>query len=150
MTRYTSIHLQRTHLSLLLTAIVSTSQTPLLLSLPSPILHPIIDSLLAEKASKQVDTHSTPSYHKLLASFRIARNDFRGAASTLLERLVRVKNNGQEGKEEYLALMNVLACVGEEEGWVFGEEDGKRRVVRLGEVRKGYQDLVSLPPFLVF
>ena len=47
-------------------------------------------------------------------------------------------------KEEYLAVMNLLACVSEKEGWVFGEREGKRRVVRLGEVRREYQDLVSL------
>ena len=55
---------------------------------------------------------------------------------------------GEEGEEvlgEWLGVVNLMACVGEGEAWVLSggeeEEGGKRRkVVTIGDVRRGYQE----------
>ncbi len=136
-----------------------------LITLPfPPQLHEPINILLGQ--------HKNP---KILASWRLQHNDFRGAAAALLP-LLRAAQARQEeshsslrvrfGKdarhdeaveESYLTIINLLACAGEEAGWVLsgGSGDGdevmggtegaragngeKRRVVTLDDLRGGYQ-----------
>lgn len=54
-----------------------------------------------------------------------------------------MRSGGEGLLDEYLVLINVLACVGEGQAWVLAAEEGaekKRRVVTLEEVRGAYQE----------
>lgn len=105
-------------------------------------------------------------FHKILYAWRLRRGDLRGAAAVLVERLeareaqpVRKRAFGAKDEakgvlEEYLIAINALGLVGEDGGWVLvggadGEESvqaseekrerGMRKVVRLEDLRRGYQ-----------
>ncbi|KAL6717947.1 hypothetical protein ACLMJK_004032 [Lecanora helva] len=120
---------------------------PQLLSLPfPPTLHAQIDTILSSPSTK-----CSP---KILASWRLHHNDPRGAAAALLPSLLqegknkRGKADGGGGKlaNEYLAVINLLACAGGENGWVLsrdGGEGGKRGLVTIGDVRGGYQGMLD-------
>jgi len=126
------------------------------------------DTILLSLAEKQLSASSSAGARawNSLYAFRIARDDFRGAAQALWSRLQRLKSQGEkvndptsreseEMRRCWLALINVLACVGEKEAWVFGEgpvekiqgslggtifERKERKVITLEDVRKGYQE----------
>ena len=114
---------------------------PQLLSLPFPSkLHSQIDDVLS----------STKSAQKVLSAWRLHHDDFRGAAAALLPPLqasqAKVKRNNVDGLEDdYLTVINLLACAGKENGWVLSHDvyakgvKGKRRVITLADVRAGYQ-----------
>ena len=119
---------------------------PQLLSLPfPPNLHAQIDALLSSPKSK-----ATP---KILAAWRLHQNDFRGAAAALLSPLqaaqAKVKRGVDGLEDDFLAVINFLACAGKDDGWVLGAGGdgkagggggkGKRRVVTVGDVRGLYQ-----------
>lgn len=91
-----------------------------------------------------------PQYHQLLYTWAIHNTDFRLAAEILFERLQLLK--ASEGVfapenetlvEAYLALINCLACLGREDGWVLADGGktggGGRRIVTLEDVRREYQ-----------
>ena len=114
--------------------------TPQLFSLPIPSsLHSQIDDILS--ASK-----SPP---KVLSAWRLHHDDFRGAAAALLPSLqasqAKVKRNGDGLEDDYLMVINLLACAGKDNGWVLSHDvdkkgvKGKRRVFTLADVRAGYQ-----------
>ena len=97
----------------------------------------------------------TPQYHQVLYTWRIHKNDFRGAAEILQERLQKLKQttakvfepDDETLVEAYLVLINTLACLGKEEAWVLADPitalDGlrteSRRIVTLQDVRRDYQ-----------
>lgn len=112
---------------------------PQLLSLPFPAtLHEQIDVLLVEQKKP-----------KILAAWRLHRQDFRGAAAALLPPLQAAQaraKRGDDGLEnQYLTVINLLACAGEGNGWVLSEDPvcgggkGKRRIVEVKDVRARYQ-----------
>lgn len=158
--RYTDSALQSAALAQLISTMIAHDASPQFLRFPFPGLANAVDAILEEKAHKTLDVHAGPAWHKILYAWRLRRGDFRGAAAVLFERLQRLQRNsssrsahgagvhsqqhGSEGLlDEYLVLMNVLACVGEGQAWVLaGAEEGgkKRRVVTLEEVRRGYQE----------
>ncbi|KAI9711627.1 MAG: hypothetical protein M1812_007150 [Candelaria pacifica] len=157
MTQYTDITLQTSALSTLLTRMISQNATQHLLSLPFVGLHSTVDMIISSLSTKVLSLTSGPQYHKVLYSWRISRGDYRGAAEVLLERLQHLHSFTQRGKgteqenealqKEYLALMNLLACVEPAQAWILakgsGKEEGqqgkKRKVVTLDDVRRGYQ-----------
>ncbi len=149
-----------------------------LLSLPfPPLLIPQIDSFLTHRSSQpSLSSSSSKDAAPLLASFRLNHHDFRGAAAALWQHLQCARDNktaranlGDRGIEEcYLAIINLLACAGEDEAWLFSggdEGDGagaggggggggsgggivaggsgkagkKRTVITLADVRKSWQ-----------
>jgi len=123
-----------------MSAILTTPNAlPQLLSLPfPPNLHSQIDSILSSPKSK-----ATP---KILAAWRLHHNDFRGAAAALLSPLqaaqAKVKRSADGLEDDYLAVVNLLACAGKDNGWVLSADasgKAKRRVVTIGDVRGGYQ-----------
>lgn len=157
--RYTDSALQSAALAQLISTMIADNASSQLLRFPFPGLANAVDAILEEKAHKALDVHAGPAWHKILYAWRLQRGDFRGAAAVLFERLQRLQRNssrsahgagvysqqhGSDGLlDEYLVLMNVLACVGEGQAWVLAaaEEGGKkRRVVTLEEVRRGYQE----------
>ncbi|SLM35622.1 nuclear pore complex protein an-nup120 [Lasallia pustulata] len=149
--RYTDSALQSAALAQLISTMIAQDAASQLLRLPFPGLAAAVDAILEEKAHKTLDVHAGPAFHKILYAWRLRRGDFRGAAAVLFERLQRLRRSGpremRSGGEglldEYLVLINVLACVGEGQAWVLAAEEGaekKRRVVTLEEVRGAYQE----------
>lgn len=122
-------------------AIMSTPNAlPQLLALPFPInLLEKIDALLVEQRKPNI-----------LAAWRLHHQDFRGAAAALLPPLQAAQaraKRGDDGLEnQYLAVINLLACAGEGNGWVLSEDVNggkemkrKRNIVEVGDVRALYQ-----------
>lgn len=73
---------------------IAASHTPHLLRLPfanDPALLHHLDSTLASLAAKTIDLEHGPRYHTALYAWRLARNDFRGAAAVLHQRLQRLQ-----------------------------------------------------------
>lgn len=117
---------------------------PQLLSLPfPPSLHAQIDEILSSAKSK-----ASP---KILSAWRLHHNDYRGAAAALLPPLqaaqTKAKRSADGLENEYLAVINLLACAGEENGWVLSQDvskagtggKAKRKVITIGDVRGQYQ-----------
>lgn len=136
-----------------ITKILSSPQTAEnLLTLPfPPRLYDAIDQTIAAQ---------TPSRLKILASWRMRHNDFRGAAAALLRSLNRPQKNlnpnnhfntnggksaaaaSAEGEHEanYLTITNLLACAGKGEDWMLSTDHssggaGKRQLVTLQDLR---------------
>ncbi|CAI4217106.1 unnamed protein product [Parascedosporium putredinis] len=134
-----------------------------LTSLPFTGLTTAVDKILASRCQNSADmAHGVP-YHQIHYSWRISRNDYRGAASVLLDRIRNLQAAGEGDKfvgedildtpvtRHYLLLINALSCVDPKQAWIFSDESddtqsyntskkGKRKVVTLADVRKQYQD----------
>ncbi|MCJ1388605.1 hypothetical protein MMC18_001452 [Xylographa bjoerkii] len=161
--RYSDRALQHNALRSLIDEMAAHGYVDDLLALPFTSLKVEVDTILAEHARRELLTPSendTP-YYKILYAWRLRYGDFRGAAAVLVERLESREgqrdrqgagNMGGEVLAEYLLAINALGMAGEEEGWVLvggdGEqgrgkvtagESGKRKVLRLQDVRRGYQ-----------
>lgn len=131
----------------------------------------VVDDTLHDLAIKQtsipdaIDTcplrpHAI-DYMKLLYTYRLQHNNFRGAVSILLERLSLIKRTGRarsdpqatELRHAYLLLINTLASVAPEDAYVLSEvpvsetsgAGGKQRriVVTLEDLRRDYQALLD-------
>ncbi|KAJ2987504.1 hypothetical protein NUW58_g4468 [Xylaria curta] len=137
-----------------------------LMQLPFPGLQGAVDEILARKCQDTVDVVTGVPYHQILYSWRIKRNDYRGAAAILLDRIQKLRQLGEGDQftsedvldtvitRQYLMLINVLSCVEQKQAWVTAEafprpptgtgkgtpDGGKRRVVTLADIRKEYQD----------
>lgn len=134
-----------------------------LTTLPFPGLQEDIDEILAQRCKTTMDVLNGIPYHQILYSWRINHNDYRGAASILLDRIHKLKHAGEGDKfigedmldtpvtKQYLLLINALSCVDAKQAWIFSEElpspnarepssEGKRAVVTLADLRKQYQD----------
>ncbi|KAG6002134.1 hypothetical protein E4U21_003431 [Claviceps maximensis] len=133
-----------------------------LISLPFPGLQQDVDDILAAKCRNTTDVVQGFPYHQVLYSWRIKRNNYRGAASVLLDRIQKLKLAGEGDKitgedvfdtpvtRQYLLLINALTCVDAKQAWIFdegspalrrdGEDASKRKVVSLADIRKQYQD----------
>ncbi|KAI2635207.1 nucleoporin Nup120/160-domain-containing protein [Xylaria nigripes] len=135
-----------------------------LVQLSFPGLQNSVDEILALKCRETIDVVTGVPYHQILYSWRIKRNDYRGAAATLLDRIHKLRSMGEGDQitgedvldtvitRQYLMLINVLSCVEEKQAWITTEEfphpaiakgisgNGKRKVVTLADIRKEYQD----------
>lgn len=129
-----------------------------LTTLPFGSLSPAVDDILAQKCRTVSDVARGVPYHQILYSWRISRNDYRGAAAVLLDRIQKLKAAGEGDKligedvldtpvtRHYLMLINALSCVDPKQAWVFSEgfnmegKVEKRKVVTLADVRRGYQE----------
>ncbi|KAI0205048.1 hypothetical protein F4808DRAFT_321101 [Astrocystis sublimbata] len=136
-----------------------------LMQLPFPGLEGAVDEILAHRCRDTMDVITGVPYHQILYSWRIKRNDYRGAAAILLDRIQKLRQLGQGDSftsddvldtvitRQYLMLINVLSCVEQKQAWVTTEEvliptasaekgvvTGKRKVVTLADIRKEYQD----------
>jgi hypothetical protein len=143
---------------------VSQQQAAQLLSYPFVGLTDNVDSILTSLCQKTLNLTSGPRYHEILYSFRIARNDFRGAASILHERLQRLKTTSSKHHDPadnsltqcYLMIINTLSSVSKEDAYILADqkvESGgppqwgigqgkkllKRQIVTLDSLRKEYQ-----------
>ncbi|MBE3041290.1 hypothetical protein IMZ48_01630 [Candidatus Bathyarchaeota archaeon] len=130
-----------------------------LAALPFASLSTAVGEILELKSRGSVDVGRGVPYHQILYSWRISRNDYRGASSVLLDRIHKLKAAGEGDRligedvldtpvtRHYLLLINALSCVDPKQAWVFSEpqakEGGKkekRKVVTLADVRTGYQE----------
>jgi DNA repair protein RAD51/nuclear pore complex protein Nup160 len=146
---------------------IDQSAIPHLLSLPFLGLAPEVDALLLSLCHKTLNLASGPPYHQILYAFRIQRNDYRGAASILHDRLQRLKSSSSQVHDPadeslaqcYLMIINTLENVGRDDAYIlaerrldsvsvqgasgFGIGKGKllrkREVVTLEMLRKEYQ-----------
>lgn len=143
---------------------VGQSQAAALLKFPFIGLSDEVDSILSSLCHKTLNMASGAPYHQILYSFRISRNNFRGAASILYERLQRLKTTSSKFQDpandslvqSYLMIINTLSSVNKEDAYILAEqkidESGppqwglgkakkllKRQIVTLDTLRKEYQ-----------
>ena len=178
LTRYSDVALQRSALSFLITTILASSgpgTTGLkqILHFPTslvPNLASYVDETLVSLARKQTSfnsilddddnnkhntkwTDTTPDYQRILQAYRIAQNDYRGAAEIAyrnVQRLRQARENpsshltlaknkeavddpkslveeddpeSQEIRHELLSLINLLACVDKSEAYILVEKE---------------------------
>ncbi|QPC66902.1 hypothetical protein HYE67_009133 [Fusarium culmorum] len=131
-----------------------------LVSMPFPGLQQEVDDILSQKTKATLDIIEDFPYHQVLYSWRIKHNNYRGAASVVLDRIHKLRSAG-EGDEatgedildtpvtrQYLLLINALSCVDSKQAWIYDETPAgygqkdvvKRKVVSLADIRKQYQD----------
>lgn len=135
-----------------------------LVNLTFPGLQGAVDDILAQHCQDAVDVITGVPYHQILYAWRIKRNDYRGAAAILLDRIQKLRQLGEGDQvtgedildtavtRQYLMLINVLSCVEQKQAWITiesparsskvgsGSDLAKRRVVTLADIRKEYQD----------
>jgi hypothetical protein len=151
-------------LQALMTSMISQQQAAQLLKLPFVGLADDVDTILSSLCQKTLNLSSGPPYHQILYSFRISRNNFRGAASILHERLQRLKSTSSKHHDPadeslmqcYLMIINTLSSVSKEDAYILADQkiDGtgppqwgigqgkkllKRQIITLDTLRKEYQ-----------
>ncbi|KAH7095488.1 nucleoporin Nup120/160-domain-containing protein [Paraphoma chrysanthemicola] len=164
MVRHSDAALKHSSLQTLVTTMISQQQTTRLLKLPFVGLADDVDGILSSLCQKTLNLTSGPPYHQILYSFRIARGNFRGAASILHERLQRLKTTSSKHHDPadqslaqcYLMIINTLSSVSKEDAYILAEQrvDGtgppqwgigqgkkllKRQIITLDTLRKEYQ-----------
>ncbi|CAK7564017.1 MAG: hypothetical protein SEPTF4163_001900 [Sporothrix epigloea] len=146
-----AIALQRSGLRHLVEKMSETGHVATLLALPFPSsLHDVVDDVLEQKCrNTKAIVRGTP-WHHVLYSWRIAHNDYRGAASVLLDQLQKLQEAGEGDKflaskpfdspgapegdhfgmddvldtpvtRQYLLLINTLSCVEPKQAWIYTE-----------------------------
>jgi len=164
--RYTDAALRKNALKRMVNKMVEGGYVDELLGLPWAGLRHEIDDILAEHAKNEGDAAglsgmNAAPYYRILYAWRVRQGDMRGAAGVLVERLEGRRERGRRKfggavkdanatLEDYLVAINAFVAGGggeeEEEAWVLvggsegGKEGGKRKVVRLKDVRRGYQE----------
>lgn len=101
-----------------------------------PQIATTIDQHLASLAKKQSATpssgwlsNSTTDYLSILHALRLSRNDYRGAMSTLFDRLRIIQKSGRARSDPQatslrhalLALINAMTCVSEDEAFIVAD-----------------------------
>ncbi|KAI9727028.1 MAG: hypothetical protein M1834_008554 [Cirrosporium novae-zelandiae] len=140
--------LQKSCLTSLITHTVTHNATSELLALPfaNEILNHHVDTTLEGLAKKVLDLDAAPEWHRVLASYRIKRGDFRGAAEVIWDRLQRLpvlggkrrrsvgtkrrirgntdqdQNPEEEVLREYRTIINLLSLVSKDQAWIFAED----------------------------
>ncbi|KAJ4349291.1 hypothetical protein N0V95_004721 [Ascochyta clinopodiicola] len=164
MTRHSDAALKHSSLQTLIVSMIGQSQATALLKFPFVGLADEVDSLLSSLCHKTLNLASGPPYHQILYSFRISRNNLRGAASIMHERLQRLKTTSSKVHDPaddsliqcYLTIINTLSSVNKQDAYILAEqkmdESGppqwglgkakkllKRQIVTLDSLRKEYQ-----------
>ncbi|KZF22285.1 hypothetical protein L228DRAFT_230660 [Xylona heveae TC161] len=155
--RYTDTALQKSALTTLITSMIAQSRIPQLLRLPFTDLQPQVDAILSSLCQKTLNIATGPPYHQILYAYRLSRNDFRGAATIMHERLQRLRTSSSTHSEvqneavaqTFLTLINLLSSVDPKHAWILAEPSvnvnmgrsgvAKRKIVTLSDVRKEYQ-----------
>jgi hypothetical protein len=155
---------KQSDLQTLITSMIAQSRTTEFLTFPFVGLTDAVDTILTSLCQKTLNLASGPPYHQILYSFRISRNNFRGAASILHERLQRLKTTSSKIHDPadesltqcYLMIINTLSSVSKEDAYILAEQriEGngppqwgigqgkkllKRQIITLDTLRKEYQ-----------
>lgn len=125
--------MQKSYLRRLIERMCESGQNAELIHLPFSGLQTQVDDMLLEKAKATKDIIDGVPYHQILYAWRISHNDYRGAATVLLDRLQRLRLAG-EGDDtvagdaldtlvtrQYLLLINALSCVDPKEAYILEE-----------------------------
>ncbi|KAI6246010.1 Nucleoporin [Erysiphe necator] len=164
LTRFTNPTLQTTYLRTLIIKMCETSNASYLIEFPFVGMQDKVDGILSQKCQNTMDILSGISYHKILYAWRIKQNNFRGAASILLNRLYRLRKLGSADQiieshqletpitQQYISLINTLCCVDPKQAWILqeientenqssmiNEQSPKRQVITLSDLRNNYQ-----------
>lgn len=155
--------LQHSCLKILIERMCETAQTSELISLPFSGLQQEVDDILDGKCKATREVIRGTPYHKILYSWRITHNDYRGAAVVLHDRLQKLQQAGEGDNtseedvldtsvtQQYLVLINALSCVDPKQAWITVEEVSNgnagnapakgplRKVITLAELRRQYQ-----------
>ncbi|RDA88031.1 hypothetical protein CP532_5258 [Ophiocordyceps camponoti-leonardi (nom. inval.)] len=152
--------LRQSSLRLLVDRMCETYHSTELVSLAFPGMQNEVDTLLARRCKSTTDVvHGFP-YHQVLYSWRIKRDNYRGAAAVLLDRIQKLRLAGEADRmtgddvldtpvtRQYLLLINALSCLDPKQAWVFDEGEagrpeearGKRSVVSLADIKKQYRN----------
>ncbi|RKF56850.1 Nucleoporin NUP120 [Erysiphe neolycopersici] len=162
---FTNQTLQNTSLRTLITKMCETSNSSYLIELPFVGMQDRVDSILSQKCHDTTNILSGIPYHKILYAWRIKQNNFRGAASILLNRLQRLRQLEKADQiieshqletpitQQYISLINTLCCVDPKQAWIFQEAEksdnqnsmrqglsSKRQIITLSELRNDYQE----------
>ncbi|MCJ1319655.1 hypothetical protein MMC15_004991 [Xylographa vitiligo] len=164
--RYADPALQRAALRALVAAMAAAGAAADLLALPFVGLAPDVEAFLVERAREErraaagasaADPRADVPFYRILYAWRLRAGDFQGAAAALLERLegraaqqqqtqqtqqlLRERSGGRDDVlGEYLLAINALEVGGGEGAWVLVGGEAGRKVLRLGDVRRGYQE----------
>ncbi|GME37190.1 hypothetical protein GTA08_BOTSDO05323 [Neofusicoccum parvum] len=162
LSRYPDNKLRRSALTTLVKTMISQKQMPLLITFPFTRQLEDVDAILATLCRDTLNVSTGPPFHRLLYSFRIAKNNYRGAAQILYDLITRLKSSSvalQDPSDDsitstYMTLINTLSLVNEQdqyllvgqregEGGLKAVPDGKacapRRLVTLEDLRREYQ-----------
>ncbi|KAK8216195.1 nucleoporin Nup120/160-domain-containing protein [Phyllosticta capitalensis] len=158
--RFEDARLRRASLASLVKAMVAQHREKALIALPFSHDLDAVDEILSTLARDALNVATGPgeSYHRTLYAFRVAKNNYRGAAHALYEQVSRLKTSASvlhDPKDErvvnlYLVLINTLALVKEDDRYLLvGQRDAdpgalgkqvvKRRLLTLEDVRREYQ-----------
>lgn len=124
--------MQKSYLRKLVEKMCETGQNRELVSLPFAGLQDKIDEILLDKCRAAKDVLSGVPYHQILYSWRVSRNDYRGGAAVLLDRLRKLREMGEGDKftdrgedvmdtavtRQFLLLINALSCVEEAQPFI--------------------------------
>ncbi|KAL2269834.1 hypothetical protein VTJ83DRAFT_2018 [Remersonia thermophila] len=157
--------MQRSYLKRLMEKMCETGQTKELMALPFAGLQTKVDDILADKCRQTRDPNSGVPYHQILYAWRVAHDDYRGAAAVLLDRLQKLRRAGEGDKiatagngtddpldtqvtRQYLLLMNALSCVPAEEAYILEDlapedEDDEAPAAGGDDLEAGLDDLAK-------
>ncbi|KAK7536119.1 nucleoporin Nup120/160-domain-containing protein [Phyllosticta citribraziliensis] len=162
--RFEDVRLRKASLSSLVKAMVTQHREKALIALPFSHDLDAVDEVLASLARDALNVASGPgeSYHRTLYAFRVAKNNYRGAAHALYDQISRLKASAaalHDPKDSrivnlFLVLINTLALVKEDDRYLLvGQREGtaadgvglgkqvvKRRLLTLDDIRREYQD----------
>jgi nuclear pore complex protein Nup160 len=134
--------IQHASLRRLVERMAERGETSSLIALPFPGMQDAVDDVLAQRcySTHDVGSRSTP-WHQILYAWRVAHNDYRGAAAILLDRLRKLQIAGEGDKiaagddlldtpvtRTYLMLINTLSCVDPKQAWI-AVEDASRKPI---------------------
>lgn len=140
--------LQQACLRFLVEKMAETGQVAAMVALPFPgRLADAVDAVLLQKCHAAMEVLRGTQWHQILYAWRIARNDYRGAAAILLDRLQKLQQAGEGDKfstapvggglavglpsedvldtpvtRQYLMLINTLSCVEPKQAWIYTED----------------------------
>ena len=127
---------QRSYLKRLVERMCETGQNKELVALPFSGLQDRVDAILLDKCRQARDVARGVPYHQVLYAWRVSRNDYRGGAAVLLDRLQKLRRMGEgdrlgggggDGEEDtldtlvtrqYLLLINALSCLDPKQAFI--------------------------------
>jgi nuclear pore complex protein Nup160 len=144
--------MQKFYLRTLVERMAGTGQNRELVSLPFAGLQDRVDEILLEKCRAARDVVNGVPWHQILYAWRVSRNDYRGGAAVLLDRLGKLRDMGEGDKlgsavtgdvmdtavtRQYLLLINALSCVEEKQAFILEDVEASSATNGEGGERLG-------------